>query len=135
VKIVIMIMVVIMVMVVVVVVVVITMIAIMATVLVIMTVTRHILAVVPIVPNKIHGSPARMIFRAMSRPMLLMARRHVQVDRLVSEGGIPVNHHRPRIDQRRRLRHISNIDLPKESGLAHVDGHPDICRHDWCSSE
>lgn len=97
------------------------MVPVMSAVPVIMLVTWHVFAVVPIVANKVHESTTGMIFGAMARPMPLMSRRHMQVDRLISERRVPVNHHGPGIDQRRGLRHATDIDLAIEAGLADVD--------------
>ncbi len=114
-----MIMVVVMVMVMVMVV----MVAVMSAVpfIMIMLVTWHVFAVVPIVANKIHGPTAGVIFSAVARPMPLVSRRYMQIDRLIGERRVPVNHHGPGINQRGGLRHATDIDLAIETGLADVD--------------
>jgi hypothetical protein len=111
-----------MVMVVVVVVVVVTMIPVVSAVSIIMAVTGHVFAVVPVVPNKVHGTATGVIFGAVACPVPLIPGRYMQVDRLTIECRIPVNHHRSGIDQRRGLRHLTDIDLTEETGFANVDG-------------
>ena len=44
-------------------------------------VTRHVFVVVPVVSHKVDRPAAGVVFRAMPPPVLLVARRHVQVDR------------------------------------------------------
>ena len=92
----------------------------------------YVFAVVPIVAYEVHGASAGMIFAAVLGPMPLMPRGHMQIHRLISEGRIPVNHNGTRIDQRGGLRHITEIDLPKETRLADIDGHSDVGRHGRC---
>lgn len=125
----IMVMVVIMVVIMAVVAVMVSVIAVETAVPIIMPVAWHIFPVVPIVPNKEDGPTTGVILAAVARPVLLVSRRHMQVDGLVAEGWIPVNHHGTRIDQCGRLRHFTNIDLAEEPRLANVDGHPDIRGH------
>jgi hypothetical protein len=108
------------------------MIAMIATVViavVMMLVARYILPVVPIVANEIHGTAAGIVFGAVLRPMPLMTGWHVEIHRFPNEGRIPVNHNGTRIDQHGRLWHITDIDLPEEAGLTHIDGHSDVGRH------
>src|SRR5271167_2664509 len=77
----------------------------------------YVFAVVPIIAYEVHGAAAGMVFGAVPRPMFLMPRGHVQIHRLISERSIPVNHNGTRIHQRGGLRHITEIDLPKEAGF------------------
>jgi hypothetical protein len=102
---------------------------------VMMLVTRYIFAVVPIVSHEVHGATAGVVFSAVLCPMPFMAGTHVQVHRLTVERGVPVNHHGTRIDQRRRLWHVTDIDLAEESGLADIDGKANVSRQGWRSNK
>jgi len=93
-----------------------------------LSVARHILIVVPIIPHKVDGPAACVVLPAVLVPVLLMSRWHVQIDRLrcdVLRGS--GDHDRLRIDNR-RSRNIANIDLAIEPRLAEADGDTDITR-------
>ncbi|MGC1459442.1 MAG: hypothetical protein WA825_14295 [Steroidobacteraceae bacterium] len=94
-----------------------------------MLVARYVFAVVPIVTHKVHGTAAGVIFSAMPCPMPLLSWRYVEVNRLVGEGWIPMNHHRMHINQRWGLRDVTDIDLPEESGFPDVHRHAHVRRH------
>ena len=102
-------------------------------VVVVMTVSRDVFAVVPIIPHKVHGAAACLVFGAVPFPMPLIPRTHVQIHWLPVERRIPMNHNGTPIDQRRRLWHITDIDLAEESRLTHIEGQSNVCRHDWRS--
>jgi hypothetical protein len=104
------------------------MIVVMPVIHVTMLMARHVFAVVPIVTHKVHGAATGVIFTAMPCPVLLVSRRHVQIQRRSGERRIPVNHDGTRINQL-RVRDITDIDLTKESGLADIDGDSDIRGH------
>jgi hypothetical protein len=124
-----MIMIMIMIMIVVVVVVVVM---VMSAVTVMMLMAGHVFAVVPIITDKVYRAAAGMIFSAVPCPMTLMAWRYMDIHRRTREGRIAVNHNGTRIDQRRGLWHIAEIDFTKKSRLADIHGHPDIRCHYRC---
>lgn len=95
---------------------------------VVMTVSRDVFAVVPIVPHKVDGAAAGVVFAAVPFPMPLISRTDVQIHRLPVERRIPMNHNGTRIDQRRRLRHITDIDLAEEPGLTDIERHSQVSR-------
>jgi hypothetical protein len=97
----------------------------------IIAVTRYVLAVVPIVTDKVHGTAAGIVFGAVPRPVLLMSRRHVEINRLACERGVPMNHRGTRIDDSWGLRRIAEIDLAKKSRFPDIDGNANIGCHDW----
>jgi hypothetical protein len=104
------------------------MVVVMIMVAVMMPVARNVFAVVPIVPDKIDRATAGMIFSAVTGPMSLVSRGHMQIYRRTGEGRIPVNHNGMRINERRTLRYVAEIDLAKESRVADIHGHSDIGR-------
>jgi len=53
----------------------------------------------------------------------------MQIHRLTCKRRIAMNHHRTGIHQR-RVRYLTDIDLTEESGLADIDRHSDVGRHD-----
>ena len=116
----------------VVVVVVVTMVTVIPVVPVVMLVARHVFAVVPVITDKVHRATASMIFAAISCPMRLMSRPHVEINRWTAECRIPVNHNGSRVDQRRRFPYAAEINLTKESRLADIHGYSDIRCHYWC---
>lgn len=71
------------------------MVSVMSPIPVIMPVTRHVYPVVPIVANKVHGATTGVILRAVARPVPLVSRRYMQIDRYITERRVAVNHHRP----------------------------------------
>ena len=95
-------------------------------IVVVMTVSRDVFAVVPIVPHKVHGAATGVVFAAVPFPMPLISRTDVQIHRLPVERRIPMNHNGTRIDQRRRLWHITDIDLAEESGLTDIEGQSQV---------
>ncbi len=106
-----------------------------AVVVITVLVAWYVFAVVPIIAYEVHGAAAGMIFGAVLCPMSFMPGGHVQIHWLINERSIPVNHYGARIHQRRALRHITEIDLPKEAGLADIDGQSDVGRHGRCSDK
>jgi len=118
----------IMIMIMVVVVVVVVVMTAVVIMVVVMTVSRDVFAVVPIIPHKVHGAATGVVFAAVPFPMPLISRTDVQIHRLPVERRIPMNHNGTRIDQRRRLWHITDIDLAEESGLTDIEGQSQVSR-------
>ena len=100
-----------------------------SAILVMMLVARYVFMLVPVVPDEVHGPPAGVVLSAVPCPMLLVARRHMKIYRLIGKRGIPVNHNGTRIHQRWGLRYITDIDLAEKSGLADVDGYSEVGGH------
>lgn len=120
---------------VVIVIVIVIMVMVMVMVPVMMPMARNVFAVVPIIPDKVYRAAAGMIFSAVTCPMSLMPRRHMQIYRRTGECWIPVNYNRMHIDQRWTLRDIAEIDLTKESRFTNIHGHADIRRQYRCGGE
>src|SRR6267142_4188558 len=94
-----------------------------AVIVAIMTVSRHVFVVVPVVAHKIDRPTAGVILGAVLAPVLLVSRRHVQVDwRGRNEFRRPSDHNRLWVYQL-WLRDVANVDLPVKSGLADADRH------------
>jgi hypothetical protein len=89
-------------------------------------VTRNILAVVPVVLDKVDAFPAGIVFVAVLAPMFGMAGRHAQIDwwairwSAIDYNGLGVNH--------LRLRIVADVNLSIEAGLANTYGYADIAR-------
>jgi len=103
--------------------------AIMVIAMLIMLVTRRVLAIVPIVTDKEHGTPAGIVFAAVPCPMSFISRRNMQIDRPTVEGGVAMNDHGSRVDNAGRLWSLAKIDLPEESGLPDIDGNANVRCH------
>jgi hypothetical protein len=68
----------------------------------------------PVLTNKVHRTPTGIVFAAMFFPVLLVARRYIQIQwlpdrRLHDQNGL-------RVDYRRR-RVVANVDLAVNTGL------------------
>jgi len=95
----------------------------MIVVAVLALVSRHVFIVVPIIAHEVDPPAAGVVLRTMLAPVLLVPRRHVQINRRGrNEFRRLLNYHRLRIDQL-RLRRVADIDLAEESGLADSNRH------------
>jgi hypothetical protein len=85
-------------------------------------VTRHILAVVPVVLHKVDSLATGVVFVTVLAPMFGVARRHAQIDRRTVHR-YPLNDYRLAINDL-WLRVAANVDSAIEAGLAntHRDG-------------
>lgn len=98
-------------------------------------VTRCINLLVPVVTHEQHRSSAGAILSTMTRPVALMPRRDMQIDRRLRHSDCSrLNHHRLRID------HLwywitADVDLPIETGLVDTDRHADIGRKGRCCGQ
>ncbi len=97
-----------------------------------MLVPRCVFPVVPVVTDEVHGTPAGIVFGAVPCPMSFMSRRNMQINRPTRKCRVSMNDHRPRIDHAGRLRCFAKVDLPKKSGLSHIDRNAHIGCHDRC---
>ena len=92
--------------------------ALFAFVMIALPISRHILIVVPVMVNEVDRATAGVVFATMLAPVLLMAGRHVKIDRSnVAVLGDGLDHDRARVDNSRR-RYVSDIDLTIEPRLA-----------------
>ena len=98
----------------------------MAVVLGMVVVLRHIDVVVPAVLNEVDLTTAGIVLRAVTAPVALVARLHVEVyGRLAHILRVLLHHHGLLVDHRRGRR-VAQIDLAIEAGLANIDGNTDI---------
>lgn len=80
----------------------------------------------PLLLHKIHRLATGVVVHAMFAPVLLMARRHVKINRLAHNGnGLLNDDHRLRIDQH-GLRIIADVDTPVNAGLVDPDRHAHV---------
>src|SRR5215813_3206254 len=91
-----------------------------------MFVVRDVFVVVPVIFDEVDRAAAGMILAAMFVPVLLMAGRHVQVNRC----GCNIlrcwrNDDRLRVDDR-RPRDVADVDLSVEPGLTNADRYADV---------
>jgi hypothetical protein len=87
----------------------------------VMPVARDVFVVIPIVAHEVDRSPASVVFRTVLAPVLLVTRRHMQVDRLYRNVlRRPHNYDRLRVDDR-RPRNVANVNLSVKAGLAYCD--------------
>lgn len=101
---------------------------IMAVATALFVIARHIFIPVPVVPDKIHGPAARLVLSAMLLPMLFVAGRHMQIDRLADVMDMPFDDDRLRIDHL-WLRDIADVDATVETRFADIDRYTDIGGH------
>jgi hypothetical protein len=93
-------------------------------------VLRHIDILVPFVAHEIDGVAAGIISVAVTAPVLRMAGRDSQVDRLSNDNGRRPNHDGSRVDDF-RLGKASDVYAAVKARLADADGHTHvggICR-------
>ncbi len=89
--------------------------------LVMLPVIRHIYIVVPSVAHKIDRSAASVIFLTVFAPILFMAGRYVQIERLYDDRSRwRCDHDWLWVNDFRRRR-ITNVNTPVKAGFAYTD--------------
>jgi hypothetical protein len=79
-------------------------------------VTRDVLAVIPVVLDKVDSLPAGMVFVAVLFPMFGVTRRYAQIDRRTMHR-YSFNYNGPSVDHL-RLRIATDVDVAIKAGLA-----------------
>src|SRR5262245_22265330 len=92
-------------------------------VIVVMSISRHVVVVVPVIAHEIDRTPACMVLRAMLAPVPLMSGRDMQVDRLHWNVLRRARDHDRLRKDNRRPRNIANVNLTVEAWLADADGY------------
>src|SRR4051812_38705558 len=76
--------------------------------------------------HEVHRLAAGVVLVAMLGPLLLVTRRHVEVQRLLlNDHGLARDDHRLR-DNHRRRRRRADVDAAVDAGLDHRDGDADV---------
>ena len=89
-------------------------------------VMMHVFVVVPLVLHEIDGPAAGAVLTTMLAPVLLMPRRHMQIDRRhLVVFGCALNDNRLGVHDRRPW-HVSDFDLPVKAWLSDADRDRDI---------
>jgi len=87
---------------------------------------RYIDIIVPPITHEIDRLAASIIFAAVLAPFFLMARRHVQVHRLINNTGRSMPNHDGLCVYEFGLRKVSDVNAAIKTGLADADRHTDI---------
>src|SRR3954453_8748764 len=75
----------------------------------------------PLVANEVDRLAAGMVLAAVAAPVLLMRRRHVQIDRAtLDDDGRRRDDHRLRVIER-RVRQVANVDAAVHARLVDAD--------------
>ena len=94
-----------------------------------LAVPRNILTVVPVILNKIDPLAAGVVLVAMPSPVLRVAARHAQVDRLVGNRCALDQDRLPIDDSRGRI--VPDVEAAIEAGLADADRYTNVGGEDW----
>jgi len=102
----------------------------------VLAVMRNIFIPVPIILDKIDGTPTCMIFTAVPRPVPFIARRHAQIDGLSNILDLPLDNDGFRVDHLRRPGNAAYVDLAEKTRFANVNRYADISgRRGGCQGE